>query len=283
MKSLLPLLLGVLLLVLLTWYCAGHVEQDVLATAQRTLNDGGHDWGEVSVDGRYITLAGYAPNADVAASAVSEILSTDAVERVDSEVELHQVTDLDMVPVRGGLARSGMRWVELNRRDRVLGMSGVASTEGGKAEAVGIAVPLWPWGPVNNDIRVASSGPDRQLLACRTSLDNILANDTVHFEFASADISAEGQSLLDQLISVLDDCQEATIRVEAHSDNVGDPASNLTLSQARAESVTIYMERGGIGAERLSAAGYGESRPVASNSTDEGRAENRRVDFRIGQ
>ena len=135
----------------------------------------------------------------------------------------------------------------------------------------------------NNDIRVAASGSDRQLLACRTSLANILANDTVHFEFGSADLSVESVALLDQLLSVLDDCPEATVRVEAHSDNVGDPASNLTLSQARAESVTSYMERRGMDAERLSAAGYGESRPVASNSTDEGRAENRRVDFRIGQ
>ncbi len=283
MKSLLPLLIGVLLLALLTWYCAYHVEQDVLATAQQTLNDGGHDWAEVDGDGRYITLAGYAPNEDAAAAAASEVLSTDAVVRVRSEVRLHQVTDSDMVPVRAGLAQSGMRWVELSRQDRTLALSGVASSESAKAEAAGIAVSLWPWGPVNNDIRVASSAPDRQQPACGTSLADILANSTVHFEFASADLSEEARGQLDQLLSALGDCPEATIRVESHSDSVGDPASNLTLSRARAESVTSYLERRGVDAERLSAAGYGESRPVASNSTDEGRAENRRVDFRIGQ
>lgn len=283
MNSLVPPLLGVLLVALLTLVCSCHVEQDVQETASMVLSGESVDWGEVEADGRTVILTGTAPTAEAAESLVGELEGTDAVTGVVNRLQVHEVSDDDLVPVRGGLARSGFNWVELGRRDRTLEMDGVASSESEKAEVGGLAVPLWPWGAVDNRLRVASSQADRQLMACRSSLNQILANETVNFEFGSAAVTSEGRSVLDQLLSVLDDCPESSIRVEAHSDNVGEPDANLTLSQARAESVVTYLQLGGIDADRLSAAGYGESRPVATNSTEEGRAENRRVEFRIGQ
>jgi OmpA-OmpF porin, OOP family len=71
------------------------------------------------------------------------------------------------------------------------------------------------------------------------------------------------------------------MRVEGHTDSVGNANANLRLSQARSESVRDYLVRNGIAPERVQAIGYGEERPVADNSTDEGRALNRRVEFNV--
>jgi outer membrane protein OmpA-like peptidoglycan-associated protein len=67
--------------------------------------------------------------------------------------------------------------------------------------------------------------------------------------------------------------------VEGHTDNVGDAASNKKLSEARAKSVTAAIVASGVDAARLSAAGFGQEKPVADNRTEEGRAKNRRVEL----
>jgi outer membrane protein OmpA-like peptidoglycan-associated protein len=69
------------------------------------------------------------------------------------------------------------------------------------------------------------------------------------------------------------------IGVEGHTDNVGNPASNKTLSVDRAKSVVAAIVSKGISSTRLSPSGYGQDKPVADNSTEEGRAKNRRVEL----
>ena len=73
------------------------------------------------------------------------------------------------------------------------------------------------------------------------------------------------------------------IEIEGHTDNTGKAAFNQKLSQLRAEAVKTYMIKKGIDAARLSVVGYGQEKPVADNSTSKGRAENRRVEFRLSQ
>jgi OOP family OmpA-OmpF porin len=74
---------------------------------------------------------------------------------------------------------------------------------------------------------------------------------------------------------------DARVAIEGHTDAQGDEASNLALSESRAEAVRDYLVSQGIAADRLETAGFGESRPIASNDTAEGRAENRRIEFRL--
>lgn len=69
------------------------------------------------------------------------------------------------------------------------------------------------------------------------------------------------------------------IGVEGHTDNVGTPASNKTLSEARAKSVVTAIVSQGISADRLTPVGFGQDKPVADNTTEEGRAKNRRVEL----
>jgi outer membrane protein OmpA-like peptidoglycan-associated protein len=71
-----------------------------------------------------------------------------------------------------------------------------------------------------------------------------------------------------------------TIRIAGHTDNVGSDASNQKLSEERARAVFTYLQSKNLG-NRASSVGYGESKPQASNETDEGRAQNRRVEFEV--
>jgi len=71
------------------------------------------------------------------------------------------------------------------------------------------------------------------------------------------------------------------VRIEGHTDNTGDPAYNIDLSQRRAEAVVQYLKEHGIGEERISGRGFGAEQPIEDNGTEEGRAANRRVAFTI--
>jgi outer membrane protein OmpA-like peptidoglycan-associated protein len=107
-------------------------------------------------------------------------------------------------------------------------------------------------------------------------------NDVIHFEFAKADIRPESFDLMDEIASVvLAHPELLKIRVEGHTDSVGDDISNLKLSQARAESVVRYLSQSGVEPDRLDPVGFGEMRPIDTNDTDDGRAHNRRVEFII--
>ena len=69
------------------------------------------------------------------------------------------------------------------------------------------------------------------------------------------------------------------LRVEGHTDNQGNAATNQALSEKRAQAVVDYLVRAGLPASRFTAVGYGSARPVATNDTDEGKAQNRRIEF----
>ena len=87
--------------------------------------------------------------------------------------------------------------------------------------------------------------------------------------------------MLDQLIDFLNENQNISIQVQGHTDNIGNDANNLKLSENRARSVYNYLIEKGIPEKRLSYKGFGKSMPVAGNDSEEGRAKNRRTVFVI--
>ncbi len=105
--------------------------------------------------------------------------------------------------------------------------------------------------------------------------------NNIFFEFAKATLLPESKVELDRLVGILGKYPKMTIEIAGHTDNVGDDASNLKLSQDRAGAVMKYLLDHGTAAARLQARGYGESAPVAANDTDEHRQLNRRVEFMI--
>ena len=118
--------------------------------------------------------------------------------------------------------------------------------------------------------------------ACQAEYNRRLApGETVLFDFDSAEMHDEGRLLLDEIFEIGERCPDVGVQVTGHTDSVGDRQYNINLSQLRAEVVTDYLVRKGVDPDRLAAIGYGYSQPVADNSTEEGRARNRRIEFRI--
>lgn len=103
----------------------------------------------------------------------------------------------------------------------------------------------------------------------------------ITFELNSAKLTAEGKATLDGVAETLRSQENLKAEIAGHTDSVGAEAFNTQLSQRRAEAVRSYLIEKGVAEGRLTAVGYGELEPVASNDTDEGRKANRRVEFRI--
>ncbi len=107
----------------------------------------------------------------------------------------------------------------------------------------------------------------------------IQAMKGLFFKTGSAVIKPESYAKLNNVVSVMNNNSKINLSIEGHTDNVGNPTSNLNLSKRRAESARNYLIQKGVDASRLTAIGYGNSRPIAENTTQEGRTQNRRVEF----
>jgi outer membrane protein OmpA-like peptidoglycan-associated protein len=107
--------------------------------------------------------------------------------------------------------------------------------------------------------------------------------NNIYFEKAKATVKANYSTDLDKLIQFLNDNPTTRLEIQGHTDNLGKVVLNNRLSQSRAESVVKYLNTKGISMSRLTAKGYGQQKPIASNTTEEGRQKNRRVEMKVIQ
>jgi outer membrane protein OmpA-like peptidoglycan-associated protein len=103
----------------------------------------------------------------------------------------------------------------------------------------------------------------------------------IFFETGSDVLKSESFSNLDKVVEIATKYPNAKIIVEGHTDDQGDDSMNMDLSRRRAEAVKKYLVAKGVNADRIVTAGYGETKPLAENTTEEGRAINRRVDITL--
>jgi OOP family OmpA-OmpF porin len=151
----------------------------------------------------------------------------------------------------------------------------VASEEQRQKIAGDIAASLDAGYVVNNGLRVAASE--------QGVLDAALANRIIEFESGKATLTDSGKTILDQMSVALLRLKDKKVEVIGHTDNAGSRAGNLSLSQARAEAVKAYVTGRGVRPDMVSVSGEGPDRPVADNRTAEGRARNRRIEFKVVQ
>jgi outer membrane protein OmpA-like peptidoglycan-associated protein len=146
-----------------------------------------------------------------------------------------------------------------------------------RVHTVDSARPAW-LGPVSNETQLILEAPAQAVVEELKKFQFDLGK--IQFATARAAIMPESDPILEAAAGIMRKYPEFKVRVEGHTDNVGGSASNKRLSQARAEAVVRYLvERKGIDRARLSAAGFGDARPIADNNTEAGRATNRRVEF----
>lgn len=139
-----------------------------------------------------------------------------------------------------------------------------------------ISTQLNPTYTVRNGLRVRA---DEQSI-----IDQALAHRIVEFESGSAVLTPAGRAVLDELVGPLKSLPaHRKVQVVGHTDSVGGRDANIALSAARADAVKAYLVSRQIPAQMIEASGVGPDRPVASNATAEGRARNRRIEFRVSE
>ena len=115
----------------------------------------------------------------------------------------------------------------------------------------------------------------------KIEIGNAIVLKNIFFDFDKATLRPESYNELDRLVQLLTENPNIKVEISAHTDSKGSDEYNLKLSQKRAESVVNYLIGKGIPASRLIAKGYGETQPIDTNDTEEGRQNNRRVEFKI--
>jgi len=103
----------------------------------------------------------------------------------------------------------------------------------------------------------------------------------IQFDLKSIELKPVSVTELNKLLQLMNDNPAVHVQISGHTDNIGSDADNLILSTNRAKAVAGYLISKGIAANRLTWKGYGAAKPIADNTTEEGRAKNRRTEFTI--
>ena len=103
----------------------------------------------------------------------------------------------------------------------------------------------------------------------------------IYFETGKATLKSNSYAMLNEIISIMEEYTDYSLRIGGYTDSQGSDATNNRLSQDRVDAVKSYLVKNNVGQERIEATGYGEARPIATNATAAGRAQNRRVELEL--
>lgn len=139
--------------------------------------------------------------------------------------------------------------------------------------------------PLSEQIDLSEQGDfnimEKDIYLTPVKVGAVFRLNNIFFKTGSFALQSESNQELDRLVKFLNENAKIKIKIEGHTDNVGTNSDNLILSQKRAAAVKQFLSDANIGADRMSSVGFGESKPLAKNDTDEGKAINRRVEFTI--
>ncbi len=166
-------------------------------------------------------------------------------------------------------------WAGVEPSGQSIRLSGAAPHYDAKKKAGEIAAAVPGVTAVDNQIAIIGEAG-----TCQQEIDGYLARERVSFKSGRAELHDSSFPILDMLASIARNCG-ARLEIAGHTDAVGDADVNLKLSQRRADAVRRYLVRSGVAEHRVEARGYGETQPIADNSTAEGRKTNRRIEFRV--
>ena len=194
-------------------------------------------------------------------------------------------TGWSVVALLAALCIGGLIWLgrqnpaEVARVDIIEPLSTVGTT----GALRGTFVRTLP-GNATITIPAVGSAEDRLslYLASASPGETTITLDRISFDTDSAVLTAESSVQLDNVATILRAYPQAHVAVVGHTDSVGNEADNVVLSRARANTVAAKLTANGVQPRRVHAEGYGSQRPIADNTTEAGRAENRRVELAVG-
>ncbi len=166
-------------------------------------------------------------------------------------------------------------WVSVDARGQRVVLGGAAADHGAKQAAGRVAARQWGVTAVDNHIAVIGAAGD-----CQSDLDEPLVSERISFRAGRAEIADESMGVLGLVAGAVRSCA-VRVEIAVHTDSKGDADINRKLSQRRADALRKHLVQNGVVAERLVARGYGETQPIARNTSREGRSANRRVEFRV--
>jgi OOP family OmpA-OmpF porin len=229
-----------------------------------------------------LTLTGYVPDNNVHAALVAaagrKFFSEKVVDNLKASVGAPNGFANAVVPALGALSRLSTGTLVVS--DREVKLSGDALYEAAANQIRAGLGKDFPQGfQFKPEISVKPAAAPVDATVCQQLFADLLGKARIRFETGKADIVADSAGLLDRLIETALRCPTVNIEISGHTDTDGEEATNQTLSEKRAQAVTDYMVRAGLPANRFLPVGYGSTQPIAGNDTDEGKAQNRRIDF----
>jgi OOP family OmpA-OmpF porin len=229
-----------------------------------------------------LTLTGYVPDNDVHAALVAaagrKFVSEKVVDNLKASIGAPTGFAAAVVPALGALSRLSTGTLVVSDREVKLSGDALYDAAANQIRAgLGREFPQgWQY-KADISVRPPAAGVDATV--CQQLFAELLSKARIRFESGKADISADSAGLLDRLTETALRCPNATIEIAGHTDSAGDEAANQALSEKRAQAVTDYLVKAGLPASRFAPVGYGSTQPVAGNETEEGKAQNRRIDF----
>ncbi|MEH2624026.1 OOP family OmpA-OmpF porin [Bradyrhizobium sp. AZCC 1719] len=229
-----------------------------------------------------LTLTGNVPDNNVHAALVAaagrKFFSEKVVDNLKTSIGAPAGFANAVVPALGALSRLSTGTLVVS--DREVKLSGDALYEAAASQiraGLGKDFPQgWQFKP---EISVKPAAAPVDATVCQQLFTELLGKARIRFESGKADIVADSAGLLDRLIETALRCPAANIEIAGHTDTDGDEAANQALSERRAQAVADYLVKAGLPANRFSAVGYGSTQPIAGNESDQGKAQNRRIDF----
>jgi OOP family OmpA-OmpF porin len=229
-----------------------------------------------------LTLTGYVPDnnahAAIVAAAGRKFFSEKVVDNLKASLGAPAGFANAVLPALGALSRLSTGTIVVS--DREVKLSGDALYDTAPGQLRGNLVKDFPqnW-QLKADISVKPAAAPVDATVCQQLFSEMLAKGTIRFETGRSSLDPDSSGLLDHLIEIALRCPTNNIEVVGHTDTDGDGATNQALSEKRAQAVVDYLVKAGLAAGRFSAIGYGSTRPVAANDSDDGKARNRRIEF----
>jgi len=177
--------------------------------------------------------------------------------------------------VRDFAEQSGFDWLVVEADGQNLTLSGSAPYFGDRRDVMEFSEAIWGVARVSNKILLLGESN-----TCQLEFDRYLSVASIEFDTNGSRISSASFPLIDRLSDITRSCN-ARIRISGHTDSAGEADANLRLSTVRAQNVREQMLARGVLPKQVIAVGYGESHPIADNSTLLGREKNRRIEIRV--
>jgi OOP family OmpA-OmpF porin len=231
-----------------------------------------------------LTLTGNVPDNNVhgmiGAASARKFFNEKVVDNLKASVGAPSGFGPAVVAALGALSRLSTGTLVVS--DREVKLAGDALYEGAAAEiraGLGKDFPKnWQYKP---EITVKPAAAPVDATVCQQLFSELLTKGKIRFEPKRATLDPDSAGLLDHLIETALRCPNATIEIAGHTDADGEGSFNQALSEKRAQAVIDYLVKAGLPASRFTAVGHGSTQPIASNDTDEGKAQNRRIEFLV--